>query len=395
MMTINMKINLKIVALFALLLVLSLGMSLPCVAEEKAPATTDFINLAAIMIKDGHYDRALLALQSVDLEDEKTDLARFYTLQGLAYLSLDDLLLAKESLQKAVVNGQQDKVIYVYLAQAYYGLKEYRKTVEAIAKASDAAKAYPALVEMQAQSYWELKQPGKAIKALNEGIVQFPDDYRFLRRKVFYLVELQLYQSAAELGRIYLTHSNAQAKDYVAIGNALRLNREYQQALSILEPARLQFPGDTTIAKLLAYTYLDQGDVNAAAFIMEQAARNDPELLSEAVELYRRAGRYYKSLSLNAGISDQKIKLKQRMAILLALKRYELAANMEPVLYRVGLLDDQNIRYALAYALFSVGRYQTAEKHLDHLQEPDLFKKGIELRRLMNECREEVWKCTL
>lgn len=25
------------------------------------------------MLKDGHYDRALMALQSVDLEDEKTD----------------------------------------------------------------------------------------------------------------------------------------------------------------------------------------------------------------------------------------------------------------------------------------------------------------------------------
>ncbi len=390
-----MKRLFKLFGLSVLIPVLLLAMCLPGWAKEKAPAVTDFINLAAVMIKDGHYDRALLALQSVDLEDEKTDLARFYTLQGLAYLSLNDLLLAKDSLQNAIKNGQQDKVIYVYLAQVHYGLKEYRETVEAIDKAGAAGDAYPSLVEMKAQSYWILKQPDNAITALNEGMRRFPKDYRFLRRKVFYFVELQLYQEAAELGRDYLALSDAKAKDYVAIGNALRMGREYRQALSILEPARLQFPDDITVAKLLAHTYLDQRDINAAAFIMEQAALRDPELISEAAELYRRAGRLYKALSLNAGIRDQKTKMKQRLAVLLALKHYEQAANMQAGLYRAGLLDDQNIRYALAYALFSVGRYQAAEKHLEYLKEPDLFKKGIELRRIMNECREEVWKCVL
>lgn len=38
---------------------------------------TDALDLAAIMLRDGHSDRALLALQSVNPEDEKTDRARF------------------------------------------------------------------------------------------------------------------------------------------------------------------------------------------------------------------------------------------------------------------------------------------------------------------------------
>lgn len=66
---------------------------------------------------------------------------------------------------------------------------------------------------------------------------------------------------------------------------------------------------------------------------------------------------------------------------------------MEASLYRVGLFDDQSIRYALAYAQFSSGRFQQASKHLDFLTEPELFKKGIELRRLMEVCKEEPWKC--
>lgn len=41
---------------------------------------------------------------------------------------------------------------------------------------------------------------------------------------------------------------------------------------------------------------------------------------------------------------------------------------MESSLYRTGLLEDQDVRYALAYALFSSGRFPEANKHLDHLK---------------------------
>lgn len=362
-------------------------------AGNKAQST-DFIELAAVMLKDGHHDRALLALQSVDLGNKKTDLARFYTLQGLAYLGLNDLEAARDSLQQAVKNGQQDRSIFIYLAHAYFGLKDYRNTVNAIGKAGDLASKDVSLISLKAESYWHLKDADAAINALNDGQRTFPADLRFLKRKVFYLVELGLYQEAVRLGRDYLQRSNASAADYVAFGNALRLSREYQEALNILEVARLKFSQDEMVAKLLAHTYLDQGKLNSAAFILEQAALLNPALQAEAAEIYRRAGRFHKALTLNESIGDQKIKLKQRLSILLALKQFERAANMESSLYRTGLLEDQDVRYALAYALFSSRRFADANKHLDHLKNAELFRKGTELRRLMEVCKTEPWQCT-
>ncbi|MBK9661993.1 MAG: hypothetical protein IPO71_02370 [Nitrosomonas sp.] len=363
-------------------------------AAEKKPQTADFIELAAVMLKDGHSDRALLALQSVDLDNKKTDLARFYTLQGLAYLNLDDLVAAKDSLQRAIANGQKDPAIYSYLAQACFGLKDYQQTIQAIVKAGDQVNKDATLITLKAESYWHLKDTSAAINALNDGQRIFPDDFRFLKRKVFYFVELGLYQEAVNLGRDYLKRSKAVAADYIALGNALRLSREFQEALNILEVARLQFPQDEIVAKLLAHTYLDQGKLNSAAFILEQAALLNPKLQAEAAEIYRRAGRFHKALTLNESIDDQKVKFKQRLSILLALKQYERAANMESSLYRTGLLEDQDVRYALAYALFSIRRYPEANKHLDHLKNAELFRKGTELRRLMEVCKTEPWQCT-
>lgn len=371
---------------------LLLGFTATYACSEDKSQPVDFLELAAVMLRDGHSDRALLALQSVDLEDEDTDLARFYTLQGLAYINLNDFVAAKDSLLDAIANGQTDAVIYTYLAQTHYALKEYKNAVQAIDQSGEHAQKAN-LITLKAQSYWHMEEPEAAILALNKGQQLYPQDYSFLRRKVFYFVELELFHEAVKLGREYLDQSQAAAEDYIAIGNALRLSKQYQEALDILEIARLQFPDHETVAKLLAHTYLDLGQLNAAAFILEQAALLNPELLSEAAEVYRRANRFHKALTLNEGIQDQQVKLKQRLSILLALKQFERAANMESGLYRVGLLTDQHVRYALAYAYFSSGRFEQASQHLDHLSESELFRKGVELRRLMQVCKEEPWKC--
>lgn len=364
------------------------------VSWAKKAQKTDFISLAATMLKDGHYDRALLALQSVDLDDEETDLMRFYTLQGMAYMNLNDMLAAKDSLNQAVKLGQQDRVIYIYLAQINYALKEYSAVITAVNSAGEIVRDYPTMLEMKAQSQWHLKQHDAAIETLNAAQQMISNDYRFMRRKVFYLMELKLYQQAALLGKQYLNKSDAKASDYIAIGNALRLSKEYQETISIMESARLKFPANVTIAKVLAHTYIDMGKLNSGAFILEQAAQYDPKLIAEASEVYRRAGRYYKSLILTTSVRDLKVKLKQKLAIYLALKRYEQAANMKKSLYRNGLLADENIRYALAYAYFSSGQFDAASRQIDFLKEAELFKKGVELRRMMASCTEEPWQCT-
>jgi len=123
----------------------------------------DHIELAAVMLKDGHHDRALLALQSVDLDNKKTDLVRFYTLQGLAYMGLSDLDAAKDSLELAIKHGQKDPVIFVYLAKSYFGLKNYSKTIDAIAKAGNEANKDASLLSVKAESYWHMQKVDAAI----------------------------------------------------------------------------------------------------------------------------------------------------------------------------------------------------------------------------------------
>lgn len=353
----------------------------------------NYVELAALLIQDGHYARARDALSQVDIERDDLDRPRFHLLQGLVMLNLKQPGMAERAFLNSLAAGQEDRVVYVYLAQAHFQQDNYREALGALEQSRDAGSHLPAVYFMAARSRWELEMPSEAIAILEQARKRFVDETPFVRQKIFYLIRLGLYRAAADLGMSYLAGHEAGAEDYIAIGSALRESQQYEQALRFLEAARLQYPRNVEVAKVLAHVYLDQGKTLSAAQVMEEAARVDAGLNVEAAELHRRAGNLFQALALNAQVGAQDRKLKQRLAILLALERYEQVAGMNEALQRNGLLEDQDIRYALAYALFKSGDFDRAEGQLAQLERGDLFRKAVELREAMKDCRAEPWRC--
>ena len=66
---------------------------------------------------------------------------------------------------------------------------------------------------------------------------------------------------------------------------------------------------------------------------------------------------------------------------------------MEDRLSRLGLLADEDVRYALAFSLFQVGDFDGAEAHLKKLTRTDLFQKAAQLRKAMAACSDKGWLC--
>lgn len=373
------------------LLLVVLIFASPCQAAENDEV--NYLDLAALMLRDGNLDRAIIALDQVDLQEEDTDLLRYYTLRGMAHLRRDEPEEAAKMLEQALATGQAESVVYVYLAQVYFQLERYRDVLNTLELAGPDLDRVSSVYHMRAQCYWFLEEYALGLATLDVAAQIFPEDNGFLRRKVFFLVELGLYQEASEQGQLYLQKSAGKREDYVALGNAMRAGGELDEAINLLEQARLTFPGDIDVDKVLAHAYLDKGQINSAADIIYQASLLDSSLTAEAAELYRRAGRPHRALMLNGQIQDQTVKFRQRLALLLELRRYEQAASMDQDLKRVGLLEDQDILYALAYAVFMVGDFDLAETRLQLITRPDLFRKAAELRRAMQDCAGESWKC--
>jgi len=389
--------SVKLLAVKSLLIVflfLSLAIAVPVGAQERAvDDDVDYLALASLMLRDGNLERAIIALDQVDLTAEDVDQVRYYTLRGMTHMRRNEFEAARDALLNAVQTGQAEAVVHIYLAQVSYQLEDYPATIEALNLAGASVERIPSVYHMRAQCYWLMNEKITAIATLDQAEQIFPQDFSFLRRKVFYLIDIGLFQLAAELGQQYLVQTEGKLEDYIALGNALRASGDLDEAAVFLEQAQLVFPQSADVKKVLAHVYIEREQLSVAADLLYQAALLNPTLMAEAAELYRRSSQTFRALSLNSQLSNQPEKLRQRLALYLEMGRFEQAAAMESALMRVGLLEDEDIRYALAYAQFKTGDFAAAEIQLTALNRPDLFRKAAELRRAIQDCTAESWKC--
>lgn len=374
-----------------------LGLLLVSVAHASNDEV-DHLELAALLVKDAEYARALEVLAQVDPQARGVDLVKYHTLQGLVALSgtpsrPDDAIVA---FQASIAAGQSEPSIYLFLAQAQFGQQRYTEVLQTLElpQVQDSFASLASIDLMRAQANWLLQRHQPALAALAVGQRKFPANTAFARREVFYLMELGLFQEAAARGRSYLAAGDGKLEDYLEIGAALRRARQLEEAIAFLETARLRFADDERVVKALAATHLEYGRPLVAAEMTYTAALRNPALLVEAAELFHRAGHPARALQLNTRIADQPAKLRQRLGILVELGRYAEVAGMEAALLRAGLADDQEVRYALAYAWFKQADFGAVERNLQVLTKPELFRKATELRKLMADCAGERWKCT-
>ncbi|HET9483837.1 MAG TPA: tetratricopeptide repeat protein [Xanthomonadales bacterium] len=374
------------------LLVLAL---LSCGTAAAQPPDDDFapLDLASMLVRDGKFDRAEKVLADVDEADDDLDRVRFYTIRGLMRFTQERFDDAAADLERAVAAGQQELQVHLYLAQAWFELERMDRVVAVLDRADALVGGLASAQLMKAQALWSLGEPQRAIDALAAAATRIPGNPTFARRQVAYLVELALYGTAADLASRTLASADAKPDEYAAAGAALRRTRAFDDALLVLEVGALRHPGSVAIAKQHAQTLLESGRPLNAAEVLARAAEREPALLSETAELFRRAGAPVRALAWNARIGDGAKKLRQRVGILAELRRFDQIAAMESALARAGLLADEDIRYALAYASYRGGDFDASERHLGAISRADLVRKATELRSLMAACTEARWTC--
>ena len=100
-----------------------------------------------------------------------------------------------------------------------------------------------------------------------------------------------------------------------------------------------------------------------------------------------------RALYLNAWVPDADRKAKQRLGLYLEAGDWPRAVALEDRLDRLGLLDDDALRYAMAYGWFQLGVVDKAEDWLEGISDPRWFKDATTLREAMAECQADGWGC--
>lgn len=357
-------------------------------------AKVNFVELAARLVHDKHFDRALSVLSEADPSSPDIEASRFYTLRGLANLNLQRFDAAQKDFAAAVASGQRDPLIRLYEAQAYWGLGDPKGTLTALSLAKEAGQNEPGVWLMKAEAQRKLGLKPAAVSTLQAGSKKFPSVAAFDRAQLFYLIELGLYVEATDVGERYLRRSDVSAEDYVAVGEALRAAGQFQRAQVVLEGASLRYPDSEQVLLQLAHSYLDGRRALSAAMLFEKASRTNPKYTLESAELYRQSRMIFRAMSLNARVADQAAKTKQRLSLMVDLGSFEAVTAMLPKVTRLGLLADENIKYAMAYAFFKTGRFSEASAQLKSISQPELYESSLQLRKAMDACAETGWECS-
>ena len=92
-------------------------------------------------------------------------------------------------------------------------------------------------------------------------------------------------------------------------------------------------------------------------------------------------------------MADQKSKLKQRLTLLIEEERYEESAALLDRISRLGLLKNESIAYALAYSFYRIYEFQEAHTLLSRLVSDQMYEKGVQLRRAIDQCQLDAWRC--
>ena len=300
----------------------------------------------------------------------------------------ENYLEALGAFDQAVDAGRSDSEIHLSRARCAYGAKQCETVLSAFELAGEKSLSDADFFVMRAECAWQLDRRGDSLQILAEGQRAFPDRRGFGRQRIQRLLDLGLYSRAAEVGSEFLQSAEKSADDVLFLAEALLRSGQSKKAIPVLEKARLEFPQEVRFTVQLAHAWMSAHSPITAGNLFLEASLRDESYARDAAEVFRENGLLHRALRANARILDQKVKLKQRVAILIDLERFEAVSALEPRLSRMELLDDnQELRYALAYALFQVGEHRRAEGHLQKLTEPALFARAGSLRKAMADCR--------
>jgi len=406
-------------------------------AKETKTADIDHLALASMMVYDGKYAKANEELALAKKSDPNLDLARYYTIKGVIAMRQERHKDAIAWLKKAVeatkkkvylppkeeapkrkylfaigdapkkevstkktpsfnaekIRREELNRLYSHLSQESYKVKDYASTIKYLDLQGERGRDQAAKYMLRADCYWKMGNKESAVSILTQGAQRFPDDTSLLKQKFYYFTELGLYQEAIKSAKAYMKRSKPSAKEYLALAQMLVAGGQREEAIKVLEEANMRFPKDATVKMLLGHLYMKRGMAFVPANLFEQGSYYQHKYVKEAAELYRRAGILSHALYLNSQISDKQAKLKQKIAIYVDRGEYEKIIGLIDALKRYKMLDDDAIRYAVAYAYYMAKDYDEAEKHLKKINDNELFSKATIIRKNIEKCKDNSMEC--
>lgn len=353
-----------------------IAFSLSAQAAVKDPVYDDFegLDLVEALIRDGRLDSA-----ESELRNFKTSERRIKLMGDIAY--------ARQDFKTALENYSRLPLTPMYRllkGRASAQLQRSEQCVENFHLSGDLWLNSENDVTLKATCEFRVKLFAESFATLLAGSKRHPT-YGLQRERVSLLLELALSQSAltAALERA----QECTSSELLGLAELFHNKKMNRETLILLELGRTRFPLDVDVNLSIAKAYFTKGDLRATAEAFEQAARLDRKFAYHAAEIRRQIGHKQIAAYWLPLISDEKEKLRARLAGYVDSNSYPLIASMESVLRISALNQDDEVRYALGYSLYRQGEIEKPLKYLSQIRSPHHLERAALLRKSILEAR--------
>lgn len=215
----------------------------------------------------------------------------------------------------------------------------------------------------------------------------------FIEHSVRLLSALELKSLSFDVASHALRMKGIESEDFGGVLSAVSESlgekklTEYFELANILRPDHLDFKYS------LARMYLKEGRLRSAEGILTQLYRSSGKYTFELAQIHLQLGNITQAKFYNMQVSNSKDKISQRLAIFLEEENYERIAAFETEASRYGLLEKDEYRYLMGYALMKTGDFKGAENRLSEVTSASLISRVVEIRKNLKECKVNSWQC--
>lgn len=373
-----------------LLLLLLAGTSLSFAARRARTPDEDPVALAALLVREGQWEKAQAVLVGVNPKQPGIDVVRFHTLTGLVHLHEREGEAAVSAFTAALAAATEGReLLELHLARAELLAGHADRCLSALDRSGTVGAGLTASWLLRAEAHKTLREWDLAFEALERGYARLPDQTELPRTQILFLIELGLTREARERAEALISRGSVTTADVLALSEALRRGGAHLEGQLLLEAALLQRGDDKDLLVASARAALQAGQGTSAGRFLERAAETHPDLYLEAAEAWRRSGDLDNALRVNAYVPDPVTKARQRLGLLLEAEAFERAVALEDRVLRLGLDQEDRVAFGLAYAWFRLGLPSEAERWLKGITDPALFARATELRGAMAACSDE------
>jgi tetratricopeptide (TPR) repeat protein len=303
---------------------------------------------------------------------------------GWIELTLGNHAQALKHLESSRTFWPESMWLPVYMLQACHGLERAECVWEEFAKIPDWYLAQQeGLVLLAAESARLSQRPERAWQVFARARAAAPGSKRIFSGQMSLLGRLGLgAQVKNDLQASFATdfQPQLQADDYGTLFAELVQQGYDDEVLELLELAMARFPNKAALHVLHGIIFDKQGDARRAAEALTRAASLDPSFAHDAALLLARAGELELALTYNSMVLDRTKKLEQRAILYLQQRDYNRLAALEKPLAAAGLLQRDDLRYALAFAHHQNGQLRQADSLLGGIADSKIFERATQLR---------------